>query len=188
MKNIVSILTGRVLLAAVLLAFFAVLWSVHAHDNEHEGRYGGRLDVAPVTNALYTKECGSCHFAYPPGLLPERSWSRLMAGLEDHFGDNAELAAEDREALLSYLKANAADRSYAKASVKFSRSIAALSTPLRITEVPYFVREHREIPAHLYASTSAVKSISNCKSCHTLAERGSFNEHSVEIPGYGRWD
>ncbi|MCW9089130.1 MAG: diheme cytochrome c, partial [Gammaproteobacteria bacterium] len=27
-------------------------------------------DVAPVKNELYQSECGSCHFAYQPGLLP----------------------------------------------------------------------------------------------------------------------
>ena len=28
------------------------------------------LDVAPVKNERYKAECGSCHFAYQPGLLP----------------------------------------------------------------------------------------------------------------------
>lgn len=187
MRRTISILTGRVLSGLALFAFLAVLWSVNAHE-ERQGRYAGRLDVAPAANPLYQKECGSCHFAYPPGLLVQRSWSRLMGGLENHFGDNAELASEDHALLLAYLQANAADNSGAKASVKITRSIPAGSAPLRITEVPYFVREHREIPAHLYAKSSQVKSISNCKSCHTDAERGSFNEHSVEIPGYGKWD
>ena len=36
--------------------------------------------VAPVTNALYAEECGSCHFAYPPGLLPASSWQQVMTG------------------------------------------------------------------------------------------------------------
>jgi len=33
-----------------------------------------------------------------------------------------------------------------------------------------------------------VKSISQCDACHTDAERGTFNEHDINIPGYGRWD
>ncbi|HPQ24397.1 MAG TPA: cytochrome C, partial [Gammaproteobacteria bacterium] len=49
--------------------------------------------VAPVDNPLYLQECGSCHFAYQPGLLPARSWNNLMGGLENHFGENAELPA-----------------------------------------------------------------------------------------------
>lgn len=184
--KIKSILAGRILPAAALLSFGLVLFSVYADDHDHDSRYGGRPDVMPVTNPLYQKECGSCHFAYPPGLLPERSWTKLMNGLADHFGDNAELAADDRAALFAYLQSGASDKSSAKASVKITRSIPPDAAPLRITEVPYFVREHREIPARLYAKSSPVKSISNCKACHGGAQNGSFNEHSVRIPGGGR--
>jgi hypothetical protein len=41
---------------------------------------------------LYKDECGSCHFAYPPTMLPAASWERVMAGLGAHFGDNADSA------------------------------------------------------------------------------------------------
>ena len=55
-----------------------------------EGDYWERTrDVAAVENPLYQEECGSCHMAYPPGLLPGRSWEKLMTGLADHFGENA---------------------------------------------------------------------------------------------------
>jgi hypothetical protein len=30
---------------------------------------------------LYLNECGSCHTAYAPGLLPARSWKRMLAEL-----------------------------------------------------------------------------------------------------------
>ena len=39
----------------------------------------------------YTQECGSCHVAYPPGMLPARSWQRIVAGLENHYGSDASL-------------------------------------------------------------------------------------------------
>ncbi|MEQ1807816.1 MAG: cytochrome C, partial [Burkholderiaceae bacterium] len=35
--------------------------------------------VAPLPR--YTEECGSCHSAYPPGLLPVASWQLLMDNL-----------------------------------------------------------------------------------------------------------
>jgi hypothetical protein len=35
---------------------------------------------------------------------------------------------------------------------------------------------------------SKINSFSQCDACHIDAEMGSFNEHSVRIPGYGRWD
>jgi hypothetical protein len=33
---------------------------------------------------IYKQECAACHLAYPPGLLPARSWSRIMSGLDKH--------------------------------------------------------------------------------------------------------
>ncbi len=42
--------------------------------------------VAPVTDAATLKECGECHMAYHPGLLPTASRNRIMDGLADHFG------------------------------------------------------------------------------------------------------
>ena len=47
--------------------------------------------IDPGESKLYGQECGSCHFPYQPGLLPAVSWERIMGGLEDHFGENAEL-------------------------------------------------------------------------------------------------
>ncbi len=147
-----------------------------------------RSEVMPVANDLYAKECGACHLAYPPGLLPARSWEKLMNGLSDHFGDNAELAAEDQNALTDYLVKNAADRSGQKRSVKIIRSLKNEETPLRITQVPYIVHKHHEIPSRMIQDNPKVKSLSRCNACHTRAEAGSFNEHDVSIPGYGGWD
>src|SRR6266496_1730184 len=69
-----------------------------------------RRDVGRNTNATYEKECGSCHFAYQPGWLPERSWRRIMESLRDHFGENAELKVTDRDSVLAYLVAGSAER------------------------------------------------------------------------------
>ncbi|TAJ96488.1 MAG: hypothetical protein EPO39_20180 [Candidatus Manganitrophaceae bacterium] len=147
-----------------------------------------RSEAMPVANDLYTKECGACHLAYPPGLLPARSWKKLMGGLSDHFGDNAELAPEDQRAVTDFLVKNAADRSGQKRSAKVVRSLKDGEAPLRITEVPYIVRKHHEIPSRLIQGNPQVKSLSRCNACHTRAEAGSFSEHDVSIPGYGAWD
>ena len=32
-------------------------------------------------NALYEKECGACHYAFNPSLLPASSWAGLMTSL-----------------------------------------------------------------------------------------------------------
>ena len=56
---------------------------------------------------IYLKECGACHVAYPPHLLPAASWRALMAGLDRHFGQNAELEPEVRAAVERWLVASA---------------------------------------------------------------------------------
>ena len=43
----------------------------------------------PVNNPTYKSECGSCHVAYPPALLPARSWEAILVGFDRHFGTNA---------------------------------------------------------------------------------------------------
>ncbi|VAW70305.1 diheme cytochrome c [hydrothermal vent metagenome] len=142
----------------------------------------------PSTNPLYTEECGSCHMAYPPGLLPARSWDKIIAGLEDHFGDNAELDAETAQSISQHLQNNSADQSSYRRSHKFNRSINADDTPMRISDVRYFKHEHNEIPNRMVSGNPQVKSFSQCDACHAKAEQGEFNEHNVRIPGFGKWD
>ena len=145
-------------------------------------------DVATVTNPLYKEECGSCHMAYPPGLLPAKSWRKLMSGLEDHFGDNAELDAQTAESISQYLLTNSAEQSDYRRSRKFSQSIKSSDIPLRISDIPYFKHEHDEIPQSRVSDNPQVKNFSQCNACHAKAEQGLFNEHDVRIPGFGKWD
>jgi len=146
-----------------------------------------RQDVAPVQSAAYREECGDCHFAYQPGLLPAASWQRIMDGLADHFGENAELDEETAARLLAYLVANAADRVDTGRSPGIARSLQG-SAPLRFTETAYFRRQHHELPARVVRDNPEVGSFSRCDACHTGAGEGSYDEHGVRIPGYGRWD
>ena len=105
--------------------FVGGMSAVWAEEDDEEGGVLGRRgpSVAPVNNALYAQECGACHFAYQPGLLPARSWEQLMGGLDSHFGDNAELLPADRKAITDYLTANAADRAAEPRAVQIARSL-----------------------------------------------------------------
>ncbi|MES9884720.1 MAG: diheme cytochrome c [Sedimenticola sp.] len=144
--------------------------------------------VAPVTNPQYSEECGACHFAYQPGLLPARSWQLMMAGLEDHFGENAELPKEDAQVLEAYLVKNAAEHSNYKRSVKIMRSLAPGEAPLRTTDTPYLTSKHQRLSPAQVVDNPEVVSISHCAACHTKAESGSFSEREINIPGFGRWE
>ncbi|MBC8211882.1 MAG: diheme cytochrome c [Gammaproteobacteria bacterium] len=183
----------RVLLIPLLMT--GISGSAFSDDDEREHGFFNRMwgggksaDVAMVDNAKYQQECGSCHFAYQPGLLPARSWTKMMSGLDQHFGENAELPAQDVAQLGAYLEANAADRSDYKRSRKIISSLEASDAPLRITEVPYIIRKHRELSPRMLAENPQVVSLSRCQACHTRAETGSYSESEIKIPGFGRWD
>lgn len=147
-----------------------------------------RRGVAPVANELYREDCGGCHFAYQPGLLPARSWDRMLGGLADHFGENAELPGDEVKVLRDYLMANAADASDYRRSRKIAGSIMPEEAPLRISATPYFVRKHDELPRRVVQDNPDVRSFSNCSACHTRAEAGSYREGEIRIPRHGRWD
>ncbi|MDF1589815.1 MAG: diheme cytochrome c [Gammaproteobacteria bacterium] len=181
-----SIVIGSVIISSAVASL-----AYCSGGGEYEGSkwFKPRPDVAPVTNQLYKNECASCHMGYQPGLLPERSWQKLMTGLDDHFSDNAELTAESYTAILNYLTDNAADKSDYKRSRRIANSLAADDTPLRITDTDYFKRKHRELSLTTITHNAEIGSISNCIACHSQADKGSFNENEIRIPGaLGRWD
>lgn len=124
-----------------------------------------------ATNPKWKAECGSCHIAYPPQLLPSPAWRRIMAGLDKHFGTDAGLDAGTAAEIGVFLEQNAASGKRARAG----------GDTLRITETAWFRREHDEIPAATWKHPG-VKTAANCTACHTAAERGDFSERNIRIP------
>lgn len=187
-------MNNKIILGAVLTSLLTTTGVVMSDDDERGDRGGffsqffASAGVEPVNNPQYIEECGSCHFAFQPGLLPARSWEKMMGGLEDHFGENAELDSSDAQQILSYLVKGGSDKSNYRRSQKINRSIRNSNTPLRISETPYFIRKHDELPTSYVQGNPKVNSISNCETCHTAASKGSFSESGIYIPGVGRWD
>lgn len=187
------LLTGCIMMSMGTLA-----WSDSDKWNEGGNKYGAKdsggskwqqtTGVAMVKNKLYNTECSACHFAYQPGFLPERSWVRIMSSLGNHFGDNAKLDEASRTAIENYLRGHAADVLPNRFSRSILRSLREDATPLRISETAYFVRKHDEVPARMVKNNPKVRSFSNCATCHGGADKGSFNEDSVRIPGFGSWE
>ncbi len=182
-----SFKTG-VFLSLIVILMAAAGWQASRGDDDGEALWSRGPEVVPVTNARYEEECGGCHLAYSPGLLPARSWRRIMGGLEDHFGDNAELEPALQAELTDYLVRNSADNGNYRRSRKIMRSLGAKQAPLRIIDIPYIKKEHDELsPRHLERNPK-VLSLSQCDACHTRAAEGSFREREIHIPGFGRWD
>ncbi|MCF6339534.1 MAG: diheme cytochrome c [Sulfurimonas sp.] len=165
------------------------------YENER-GEYRDRDDrkgyskvgVAPIRNAFYKIECGSCHFAYQPGLLPEKSWVKLMSNLENHFQTDASLEAEENKRILNYLVYNSAEkfRDY-KISRKIDDSIRRDETPIAVSDTRYFKKEHRKLRRDM-VEQKEVKSIANCMACHKTADKGSYEERYINIPNYGKYE
>jgi len=179
------------LLAAVFGASLVVLpHSILADDHhdrksKHDSREQKTKGTGPagwINNPAYQENCGSCHMAYPPGLLPARSWSKILAGLADHHGEAVELDPAVGLDLAAYLKNNAADVAGGKRSRKIVSSLGS-ATPIRVTEVPYLARKHSDddLPADAFTRPS-VGSRSNCRACHPGAEQGDFDDDRVRIP------
>jgi nitrate/TMAO reductase-like tetraheme cytochrome c subunit len=119
----------------------------------------------------YEAECASCHMAYPPGLLSEKSWQNIMSDLGKHFGADASVDAKDQAEITNWLKKNAATKS------KYNE----LAPENRITKTSWFIRKHDEIRADVWKRPS-IKSPANCGACHTSATEGVFSEKNVKVP------
>ena len=139
-----------------------------------------RRNLPIVSEPAYKKNCGACHFAYQPGLLPSDSWEKILTRLSDHFGESIDLDPESEKTIMAYLKDNSANNSSRIMSVKIMQSLKN-QTPLRITDVPYIQREHHEIQQSVL-NLESIGSLSNCAACHTTAEVGIYNDDHVTIP------
>ena len=135
---------------------------------------GGRF-FPPVADAVVKEECGSCHLAFPPSMLPARSWQKMMGDLKNHFGTDASIDAASAEKITRHLTQNAADARGQRYGDRLMRGLATQDAPLRITELPRWVRIHHEVSASEWKSKK-VGSKANCAACHADAERGYYDE------------
>jgi len=126
-----------------------------------------------ITDQLTKNECGACHFAYPPTMLPEASWRKIMGNLENHFGEDASLDIEATQDITEYLAAQAADTRPRLS--EFTRGIDAQNPPVRITETEYWAGKHFAISnEHLQSGLAGLKA--HCPVCHLRAEDGKYEK------------
>lgn len=119
----------------------------------------------------YMQECASCHTAYPPGMLPARSWQRIMSGLDKHYGTDASLDAATVQQLSGWLLTHAG--TYKRVNEEPPQD--------RLTRSAWFERKHRKIDAQVWKHAS-VKSPANCAACHTGADQGNYDDNSLRFP------
>lgn len=165
------------------LVFIPIILSISLFASDYKSN-----KTYSSSNELYIQECASCHMAFQVEFLPKRSWNKMMDTLENHFDVDATFDKDDEKKIREYLLKNASDSKRVYGEIgEFADSISKYSTPLAISELPKFKREHREIDKRLITQKE-VKSISNCMACHTDAKEGLYKERNIFIPNYGRWD
>ena len=128
----------------------------------------------PIADSGYLKECGSCHMAYPPELLPARSWIKVLGSLQDHFGDSAQLDAATQQRIHDYLVAHAADNAQNEESFAIMRSLRPGETPSRITATPYIAGLHAAVLDPLWEGNPRPKTLAECGVCHHQAQAGNY--------------
>jgi hypothetical protein len=143
------------------------------HERESDENGGGRL--SSPQDQTYLKVCGSCHFAYQPGLLPKASWEKMMS--EGHFGPMDE---QIKKQIMTYLKTNSAENNSSKISRKIIASVGK-NKPTKIMDIPYIRKKHDEISPDVFKRKS-IGSSSNCIACHTKAKEGDYKDDFVKIP------
>lgn len=116
-------------------------------------------------------ECASCHMVYPPAFLPKESWTRIMTGLDKHYGTDASLDPQSIKEISQWLNQHAGTY----------KRVSSAPPNDRITESTWFIKKHRKISDTTWKS-SKVKSKSNCMACHTSADKGNYDDDDVRIP------
>jgi hypothetical protein len=134
-----------------------------------------------VIDTAYRKECGTCHMAFPPQLMPVRSWRRVMGSLDTHFGDSAPLDGATQRAIGEYLARNAADGANNAESIAIMASIDGGATPERISKVPYIEGLHAAVLDPRWNGTPRPKTLAECSACHHRAELGDFFERRFKV-------
>ncbi len=119
----------------------------------------------------YVQECGACHTAYPPALLPAASWKRLMGGLERHYGTDAALDPKTLQQLDGWLQQHAGTY----------KRVAEAPPEDRITRSAWFERKHRKVDAAVWKLPS-VKSAAQCAACHGGADQGRYDDDELKAP------
>jgi Dihaem cytochrome c len=125
----------------------------------------------PATNLAWQTECGSCHVAFPPQLLPAASWRAIINHLDKHFGNDASVDPAAVAEISAFLESNA------------SRDQGALSKAplLRITDTRWFRHEHSKLPAVTWTRPN-IKGPADCGACHRRAADGDFGERTLRLP------
>ncbi len=170
---------GVLILAATIAAGFSWFYGylVETPEQPYIPFVGQQLP----DNALWREECGACHLAFHPSLLPARSWRLMMQEQASHFGEDLFLEQDAIDEITTFMADNAAEQELTEAAWKINQSIPKTETPLRITETQYWMDKHHEISTQIWGSAKVNGKV-NCAACHLDADAGTFEDAAMRIP------
>lgn len=141
----------------------------HADGGDEPWSYNQKPGVSAVEFKQYDEVCGSCHFAFQPGLLPTSSWEKIMTHSDNHFGKSLKLSSTNKRTMTRYLLDNSAGHVNDDISHKILRSLRAGPSITQITKTPYFVKTHSQL-----GDEKEMKSMVQCEQCHQGAKQGKY--------------
>jgi len=163
----------------ILIAIASYFFIISSNYNFLTLRKYTNVDYS-VQHPVFYKECGDCHDVYPPFLLPEKSWKRIIDDLDNHFGEkitDANISKSNQASIREFLYANSAEHSTREVSVKVMNSLGE-RRPKAITKTPYWRETHKNIPRSAYKNKK-IKDKSNCKACHNDFEFGNLDDMNI---------
>lgn len=166
---------GALLVVAIAVG---VAYDLLVHvPRDVEARMAGEAQRRAADAASpWTHECSECHLAYTPGLLPARSWDRMLDEQDRHFGEDLSLPP----AKIAQLRA-AIRGPRTPAESRSVRSVPAAQSPQRITELRWWKHVHEEVEPSRFKPPYA-SGPHECNSCHRDAASGIFHPRMIQHP------
>jgi cytochrome b len=171
-KNIIS----YIFLAISAWVLFVILDGTH---NPFVKNNFTNIDYKQESPIFYEK-CGDCHKIYPTFLLTEKSWIRIMDGIDNHFGEkitDQNISKQESIVIRRYLIENSAKTSTREAAYKTVASVKD-GRPLAITKTKLWKNIHKNIPRNIFKSKK-IKDKSNCFACHKDIEKGNLEDIKI---------
>jgi cytochrome b len=125
----------------------------------------------------WNKECGGCHLAYHPSILPARSWDALLREQHAHFGEDLDLDDDTVRVLHDYATVQAAESHATPLAWKIDSTTPAQAILLRVTDAGYWKRRHAQLGEDDWSRTKRFA----CDGCHLDAAAGSFLPGAIRV-------
>ncbi|MCP4933024.1 MAG: cytochrome C [bacterium] len=130
----------------------------------------------PIKNQTVKTECGECHMAFFPEMLPRKSWVKILNDLGNHYGEDASIDPAPLKEIIAFHTSRASDVLKSRGARKWREGLKKDEAPDRITTAPRFIRKHKENDYKRMWTKFKVTSNADCVACHKDANKGLFDD------------